>query len=1573
MPERRYGLSRKPLSALALILLVMVSMLAPNLRQSAKAETPMGGSISTGKPTASYSGSFTVSNAGGEAGMPVCVNPAQPCDNYALGVNVPDATYSVSVSVQFTNTLPGGNTGNQNELDLYVYNVAGNVVASSISTNDPNTTSFIVPVAGTSAYTVTIVPSLVAGPVNYTAAIALVKNPPPPSGGGTTGPTGPAPVVPGNPRFQNYAAPDGLGTTAGEPSIGIDWKTGAAMMSSDLQTLRITFDDCSSPARATWKDVSATTTSAESLDPILYTDCITGRTFVSQLAGGTEIAAYTDDDGSSYTPGGVVATNSVDHQTIGGGPFSTNALVPFTTTATTPYSHAVYYCSQGVLLAQCELSRDGGLTFGLAVRVYDTTQCGGLHGHVKVDPLDGTVFLPNKSCGGQQGLAISTDNGTTWTVNQIAGTTSSTWDPSVSVGANHTVYFGYRNGDGHAHVAVLKRIGTTVSVINDTDVGTPYGIQRTAFPEMIAGDDDRASFAFLGTPTSGDDSLGNSINFEWHLYVASTFDHGATWSTTDATPNDPVQRGPICSSGTVCSSSPNTRNLLDFMDEQVDQQGRVLVGYADGCIASCDTAGMTQTNNSFSDLATIARQSGGKRLFHQYDPVEPVAPGAPLITATVVGSSVAVSWPEPDNGGSPITGYKIYRSTSPNTAQSGTTLLASTTGTTTTNVYTDTTVAPGTTYYYRVTALNAIGQSTNCGEVSPALHIVMSSCSIPGVTVATDPAGDQKGAPAANAQLDILSVSVAEPASLPVTLTASPAITDPLVFTMKVSSLATLVPGNAWRFLFYPGTAGYYLGMDYVGPGVVNYTYGSLGTVGIVGNAPTQLGTATGTYSTVGNNNTIVIAISKNLVGNPLVGSGFGVIGRTYASQSAAAVLLQTTAADYTGQGAYTVVGNMVCGPPASSPQSTATPVPGTTSSPVPGTTNTAMPLPTATQQVGVPVPTSTAVPSATFVSSAPLVPSATTVPSATPVPTSTSAPTSTAVHSATTVPSATSSRTTATVPAATPTATTASAAANVSRTPPAPTRTTAPLVTAPTIAPIATILPNPLLPVITVTPGSSQPGQVVTVTGQHFAPGELVTLALNGAALLTSPAALYADSQGRIRATFTVPDGVLGGANSLSAIGTTSRGTALTTLIGHTLYASRFYFAGGQNTQSVNSTLQLLNPGATRAKVALTFYSNDGGVRKVSLTIPAHSQRSVPVAALTRVPSAFGLSLTASTRIAAQLGLSRSSRDGDAILGNTGLGRDWYLAEGYTGLTFHETVSILNPDAAHEAHVVLHVLALGGKGSKNVTVTVRAHSHAVIDVNKLLPGRSLSIVATSDRGIVVERTLTFSKDGHGGDYGLTARAGINVAATSWLFAEGTTAGRFETYLTVLNPGRTTARITARFYGVSGRLLAQKSITVAGQARGNIVLARVLHATSIASVVTSNQPIVVERPEYFGSPNGTKIAGSDAFGVNGGAAQWSFAGGQTGGTSEFLLLFNPSRVSVPVNVIFYGSNGAMLRRQILLGRNARATIDVGKLGSAVDALHGVTLTSSNGQGFVVEQTVFAPNLSNLRTTQGLAQ
>jgi hypothetical protein len=442
------------------------------------------------------------------------------------------------------------------------------------------------------------------GPQPYTGKLTLTTDPPGSIPGGTS------PGVKAA-TYKDYQPPSGVGEDAGEPSLGANWKTGAAMYQSGLETLKVTFND--SAGTASWTDVSAPWTSLTSLDPIGFVDSKNGRTFVSQLTGVDSLAAYSDDDGGSWnlSQGGGIPSG-VDHQSLGAGPYPAGA-VPGPLTS---YPNAVYYCSQELATAFCARSDTGGTTFGAGVPIY-TSECGGLHGHVRVSP-DGTVYVPNKSCLGKQGVAVSRDAGLTWSVSPVPDVQPGTSDPSVAAGSDDTSYFGLVDGDGHPKVAVTRDHGGTWSA--PVDVGAALGIRNAVFPEVIAGDGDRAGFAFLGTTTGGNpqdpnfgdaNSDGTYDGGEWHLYVAITYDRGKTWTTADATPKDPVQRGPICLGGISCDSA---RNLLDFNDITVDKQGRVLVAYADGCTGSCVTS-LKVSDNSRTAKASIARQSSGTGLF----------------------------------------------------------------------------------------------------------------------------------------------------------------------------------------------------------------------------------------------------------------------------------------------------------------------------------------------------------------------------------------------------------------------------------------------------------------------------------------------------------------------------------------------------------------------------------------------------------------------------------------------------------------------------------------------------------------------------------------------------------------------------------------------------------------------------------------------------------------------------------------------------------------------------------------------------------------------------------------------
>ncbi|MFN8498610.1 MAG: fibronectin type III domain-containing protein [Anaerolineae bacterium] len=96
-------------------------------------------------------------------------------------------------------------------------------------------------------------------------------------------------------------------------------------------------------------------------------------------------------------------------------------------------------------------------------------------------------------------------------------------------------------------------------------------------------------------------------------------------------------------------------------------------------------------------------------------PSAPAPPGQPTGLAATAGvSQVSLSWTAPSSGTSPITNYKVYRGTS-STSQSLLTTIGNLTS------YADATAANGVTYYYKVSAVNAVGEGTasTVGQATP--------------------------------------------------------------------------------------------------------------------------------------------------------------------------------------------------------------------------------------------------------------------------------------------------------------------------------------------------------------------------------------------------------------------------------------------------------------------------------------------------------------------------------------------------------------------------------------------------------------------------------------------------------------------------------------------------------------------------------------------------------------------------------------------------------------------------------------------------------------------------------------
>lgn len=706
-----FEMKRRPnILTMAAAIMLLAGILLPT--STLYGANPMGGMLQPGSDaTESVAWVGTGTGPAAPNGEADCANPPPGtivCDQYTLTLAGDFTNKRARVQINWASPTT--------DYDMYIHkdSLQGAIVATSASgTSTFEQADIDVSSNGLGTYVVNVVYFAASAADQYRGLANVV--------------TVPARFVPPTTSltasmFQNYkppcANPDdyvGCGTpfpgynSAGEPSLGVNWNTGNVLFQSNLFTLRTTFDDRTSPASGMWASRRAISQQT-SLDPIMFTDSMTGRTIPGQLiaAGGSSITAITDDDAETFTPSVASGiTSGVDHQTIGAGPYkkgiraSPNDPNSGIIGPTTSYPNAWYYSSQDIGTATTARSDNGGVSFGPAVPMYNAVQCSGLHGHVKVAP-DGTVYVPNKNCpdpdmnpataDGGQGFAVSEDNGLTWTVRTVPGSGSGDNDPAVGIGAGGRVFLVYTASNKHIRTAVSDDRGKTFKF--DQDIGlnveiapnTLGTITASVFPAAVGGDNNRAAVFFLGTgstdpndptgtdgePTGAGASNGTQDDFKgtWYPYIGTTGDGGRSWSVVRA--GDAVQQGVVCTNGTTCPSG--TRNLLDFNDLQVDRQGRPVAGYADGCVsARCLAVQPNSSSRTSNDrigtraasVATIIRQVSGPRLFSDFDLGGPGAPTLPPpveVSANKRGGNNLL-WQTPDNNGSPITGYKIYRGT----------------------------------------------------------------------------------------------------------------------------------------------------------------------------------------------------------------------------------------------------------------------------------------------------------------------------------------------------------------------------------------------------------------------------------------------------------------------------------------------------------------------------------------------------------------------------------------------------------------------------------------------------------------------------------------------------------------------------------------------------------------------------------------------------------------------------------------------------------------------------------------------------------------------------------------------
>jgi SpoIID/LytB domain protein len=330
-----------------------------------------------------------------------------------------------------------------------------------------------------------------------------------------------------------------------------------------------------------------------------------------------------------------------------------------------------------------------------------------------------------------------------------------------------------------------------------------------------------------------------------------------------------------------------------------------------------------------------------------------------------------------------------------------------------------------------------------------------------------------------------------------------------------------------------------------------------------------------------------------------------------------------------------------------------------------------------------------------------------------------------------------------------------------------------------------------------------------------------------------------------------------------------------------------RWYFAEGAKGPNVRTWLSVQNPGGSRATVTATFMPGKGRLVKREIKVPPYSVRRINVAkvsGLGRGPAPA--EVTADVPVV----VDRSSyfnvsgrRGGHATRGVKSPAKNWFFAEGYADQNFANRLQLFNPGS----QAAVARVRLTGSDGRQVSrkFTVPARSRRTVKLNRIMRGREFGIRVTATRPVVAERAVYFNSNGRTGGH---SAVGSTKPSRLWLYAEGSTRGGSEQFLTVLNLNNRPARVRVEYLSAKGRVVANSAQRVGPKSRATLSVgaAGQLGAGRAAAMrIVSNRPIVTERVMYFNyKGNGgrsTWTGGHVTAGATSPSRTWYFAEGVT--------------------------------------------------------------------------------------------
>ncbi len=387
---------------------------------------------------------------------------------------------------------------------------------------------------------------------------------------------------------------------------------------------------------------------------------------------------------------------------------------------------------------------------------------------------------------------------------------------------------------------------------------------------------------------------------------------------------------------------------------------------------------------------------------------------------------------------------------------------------------------------------------------------------------------------------------------------------------------------------------------------------------------------------------------------------------------------------------------------------------------------------------------------------------------------------------------------------------------------------------------------------------------------------------------------------------------------------------------------------------ENFDEYILLANPSGSTAGAVVRMVSGSGRRAELALEVPPFTRRTVHVNDYLDGEE-VAVRVDADRDIVAERAMyfnyAGKMDGGSCSSGIPYLSTEWYLAEGYTALSFDTWILLYNPGSL-DAHAQVELLRDDGL-ARTMELDVPSSSRVTISVDAVeeFKACAFSTRVGADQPLAVERAMYFDSEGRRG--GHTAE-GSPVLSTTWYMAEGYTGGRFDTWILVGNPAGIPASLKIHLLPANGPEKVVEA-TVGPRSRFTLHVDNLLPSAEVAAYLESSEPVVAERAmyfDYFGKEDGSCSMASPET-----ASRWFLAEGYTGGSfDEYVLVGNPGGEAARLKISLFTQAGLQKEILIEVGPRSRFTLHVDDHIPADDV--SVLVEEVGGKGVVVERAMY---------------